>query len=195
MVTRKGNPQSPRVERVRDAIAAFLRHIAEHSPCYYFALNGDFRHPFALAHRCGAFSQAQWRSLLVAADLATINKKTKRLEIKTKQFDLLIASYQLEEVERVERTEFDAWKAFNGTETKRTKYHVLRVGAKSPTSPKGITQQRDKCSGLISPPPNIPGLSAWQRTLRRVTEYDSLDAIAAGGDSPSRRRDAPSVRL
>ena len=58
---------------------------------------------------------------------------------------------------------------------------MLRVGAKSPTSPKGITQQRDKCSGLISPPPNIPGLSAWQRTLRRVTEYDSLDAIAAGG--------------
>ena len=146
-----GDLQSPRVERVRDAIAAFLRHIAEHSPCYYFALNGNFQHPFALAHRCGAFSQAQWRSLLVAANLATINKKTKRLEIKTKQFDLLIASYQLNEVERVERTEFDAWKAFNGTETKKAKYHVLRVGAKSPR-----VFEKSRCDDQLCHPKSTP---------------------------------------
>ncbi len=55
-----------KVARVRDAIAGHLKHCAESSTAYFYTINGDYRHPFSLANRCGAFSQSQWRSLVVS---------------------------------------------------------------------------------------------------------------------------------
>ncbi len=102
--------------------------------------------------------------------------------IQTKAWDKLLSSYLLAGmVERVEPTKFDAWKAFNGIETKKVHYHVLRIGQKTKQSPNRIGKQLEKRTKKMRPPPKFSGLSAWQRTLRRVTEYDCLDSIRGRG--------------
>ena len=77
--------QQARVGRVRAALAGHLRHCSSSSSAYFFTINGDYRHPFSLANRCGAIDHSQWCSLLVAANLANISDK-KTVGIKTKEW-------------------------------------------------------------------------------------------------------------
>lgn len=188
MVTRRRQLE---IDRTREALATHLRRCSENSSSYFFTINGDYRHPFSLANLCGAVDHKQWRALLVSADLASIYQKginKNKMKIKTDEWDKFIADdeYELNElVEIIRPTKFDAWLRYDGqTTSPKTEYHQLRIGNKLSNSPKKIGDQIDKKTNLMKPPVISPRrLKSWQSSLRRNTQYDTLDSLSTLDDS------------
>ncbi|KAL7553941.1 hypothetical protein ACHAWF_017571 [Thalassiosira exigua] len=168
-----------RASTVREALAAHLRHDGETSPAFYYLISGDACHPFSVANRLG-LTNFELRTTLVCAGLASINPTTGKLTVKGSFIDKFLDTFGLKAdgiAEYIERTKVDVQRCLTGNRTKTASHHVLRIGRKSDHSPNSFNYQADQASGKMPAPPTFPGLSAWQRTLRRVTRRSRLEAI------------------
>ena len=167
------------VDCTRDSFAAHLKYCALNSTSYFYFSNDDPNHPFSLARLCG-LSSLENRSLLVAANLASINPTSNKLSIIGPAWDSFIIEYKLNKcngVEKILPTKADTQQCFTGRKGKEKAHHLCHVGKKTANSPDSIFKQKDSASKIMNAPPTFSGMLTWQRTLLRVTCLSRLDAI------------------
>ena len=164
-------------DKAREAIASHLRHCAQNTTSFFYIIDCKEEYPFSLAQLFG-LSTFELNSLLVAANLATLIPNSNQLKLQGKEWLLFIDKYELVNVEKIERTRVDILHGLTGVKDKSSRHHLLRVGKRIPgISSRKFNDHKDSSTGIVARPPSFAGLSAWKRTLRRITRRARLDAI------------------